>query len=61
MRTIDEGSNSTEYVVHLALIAAVIAASVLVFGDMLKSAFEEQCTDLAASVTSAGTPTNCSE
>lgn len=39
----DEGSNATEYVLLLALIAALIIGAVVMFGGFLEDAFEGTC------------------
>ncbi len=39
----EDGSNATEYVLILALIAAVIIGAVVILGDFLSGAFTDTC------------------
>jgi Flp pilus assembly pilin Flp len=55
----ERGSNATEYTLILALIAAVIVAAVLVFGQFLTGAFSETCAEMGASVNAVNPDLDC--
>ncbi len=44
----EDGSNATEYVLILALIAAVIIGAVVILGDFLSGAFTDTCDAVSA-------------
>lgn len=44
----EDGSNATEYVLILALIAAIIIGAVAIFGNFLSNAFTETCNEISS-------------
>lgn len=55
----ETGSNSTEYLLVLTLVAAVIVGAALVFGRLIDNAFVETCDEVGTAIASYNPALDC--
>jgi pilus assembly protein Flp/PilA len=55
----DDGASAVEYGLLVALIAVIIAGTVLVLGNALQNRFSQACTSVNNAGGAAGTQQNC--